>query len=157
VSPYGLGLFRGAWYLAGYDHDRRATRVFKVARIQGKITPDQRPKRPQDAVPSDFRMQDHLPREAYDLGTEAPQSIVLRVQGPPHRAALTPGLMPEVLSDDGKTAVVSIKVRRPLALVPWILAAGGDVEVMRPASLRSAVKKAATTLLRTVAPKGRKT
>ena len=30
---YGLTLFKGEWYLAGFDNDRDAVRVFKVRRM----------------------------------------------------------------------------------------------------------------------------
>jgi proteasome accessory factor B len=146
VSPYGLGMFRGAWYLAGFDHDRRAIRVFKVARIAGKVEPDPGPATPQDSVPEDFRMQDHIPREAYDLGSSEPETVLLRVEGPPGRVAFSPGVEPKVVSDDGSTAVVSVEVRRPLGLVPWVLSCGGDVEVVSPATLRAAVRRAAEAL-----------
>ena len=56
-------------------------------------------------------------------------------------------MKPAVVSDDGTTAVVSIEVKKPLALVPWVLSSGGDVEVLRPAALRSAVREAARALL----------
>ena len=36
------------------------------------------------------------------------------------------------------TSVVSVEVRRPLGLVPWVLSCGGDVEVVSPATLRAA-------------------
>jgi predicted DNA-binding transcriptional regulator YafY len=146
VSPWGLGMFRGAWYLAGFDHARKATRVFKVARIQGKVAPDPGPRAPEDTAPADFRMEDHLPREAYDHGASPKETVVLRVLGPPDRAAFSPGVKPKVVSDDGTTSVVAIEVRRPLGLVPWVLSCGGDVEVVRPAALRSAVRRAAEEL-----------
>ena len=55
-------------------------------------------------------------------------------------------MKPTVVSEDGETCVVSIEGRRPLGLVPWILSCGGEVEVIRPASLRAAVKQAAEAL-----------
>jgi proteasome accessory factor B len=146
VSPWGLGMFRGAWYLAGFDHERREIRVFKVARIQGKVAPDPGKPAPEDQVPAAFKMEDHLPREAFDVGSSEPETIVLRVQGPPDRAAFSPGVKPKLVSEEGETSVVSIEVKRPLGLVPWILSRGGDVEVLRPAALRAAVKQAAEAL-----------
>jgi proteasome accessory factor B len=146
VSPWGLGMFRGAWYLAGFDHERRGIRVFKVARIQGKVAPDSGPRAPEDSVPADFRMEDHVPREAFDVGSSAPETVELRVLGPPDRAAFSAGVKPKVISEEGGTSVVSIEVRRPLGLVPWVLSCGGEVEVIRPASLRAAVRQAAEAL-----------
>lgn len=146
VSPWGLGMFRGAWYLAGFDHERRGIRVFKVARIHGKVAPDSGPRAPEDSVPPDFRMEDHVPREAFDVGSAAPETVELRVLGPPDRAAFSPGVKPKVISQEDGTSVVSIEVRRPLGLVPWVLSCGGDVEVIRPAALRAAVRQAAEGL-----------
>jgi proteasome accessory factor B len=37
VDPYGLR-HRGSWYLAGYDHDRKDMRLFKLDRIEGRVT-----------------------------------------------------------------------------------------------------------------------
>jgi proteasome accessory factor B len=148
VSPYGLGLFRGSWYLAGFDHERRGIRVFKAARIQGRIEADPGEPRAEDAVPAGFRMHDHLPKEAHDVGPAAPQAVILRVAGPPDRASFSPGVRPEVLSTDGENSVVAIKVRSPSALVPWVLSSGGEVEVVKPAALRAAVRRAAEALMR---------
>jgi proteasome accessory factor B len=36
VDPYGLR-YRGAWYLAGYDHTRNELRHFKLDRIEGRV------------------------------------------------------------------------------------------------------------------------
>jgi proteasome accessory factor B len=33
LHPYGLTLFKGEWYIAGYDVDRGALRIFKVRRM----------------------------------------------------------------------------------------------------------------------------
>jgi proteasome accessory factor B len=33
LHPYGLTLFKGEWYIAGYDVDRGAQRIFKVRRM----------------------------------------------------------------------------------------------------------------------------
>jgi predicted DNA-binding transcriptional regulator YafY len=35
VDPYGLVLWKGRWYLAGYCHQRREVRSFRVDRIAG--------------------------------------------------------------------------------------------------------------------------
>jgi proteasome accessory factor B len=147
VSPYGLGLFRGAWYLVGHDHARKAIRVFKIARIEGGIDPAPGGPKPEDHVPENFSVQEHLPREAFDLGSGEPTSVVLRVVGPADRAAFAPGVFPRVLAEEAGVTTVSVLVRHPLALVPWILSCGGDVEVVEPATLRGAVSDATRALL----------
>ncbi|KZS52765.1 WYL domain-containing protein [Mycobacterium kansasii] len=39
VEPWGVVTERGRWYLVGHDRDRDATRVFRLSRIGGEITP----------------------------------------------------------------------------------------------------------------------
>jgi len=39
VEPWGVVTERGRWYLVGHDRDRDATRVFRLSRIGGSITP----------------------------------------------------------------------------------------------------------------------
>ncbi|POX99642.1 WYL domain-containing protein [Mycobacterium kansasii] len=39
VEPWGVVTERGRWYLVGHDRDRGATRVFRLSRISGEITP----------------------------------------------------------------------------------------------------------------------
>ena len=38
VSPWGLRVSQGAWYLVGYDHDREAARTFRLSRIDGEVS-----------------------------------------------------------------------------------------------------------------------
>ncbi|MFE9421414.1 helix-turn-helix transcriptional regulator [Kitasatospora sp. NPDC006697] len=37
VEPWALECWRGHWYLAGWDRDRGASRVFRLSRIVGKV------------------------------------------------------------------------------------------------------------------------
>lgn len=37
VEPWALECWRGHWYLAGWDRDRGAERVFRLSRITGKV------------------------------------------------------------------------------------------------------------------------
>ena len=37
VDPYGLIHVRGSWYMAGYDHERREKRTFKLDRIESFV------------------------------------------------------------------------------------------------------------------------
>ena len=58
LDPYGITLWRGFWYLAGFDNDRREIRVFKISRIQGEIFPKGKPFAFE--VPMDFQISKHL-------------------------------------------------------------------------------------------------
>jgi proteasome accessory factor B len=37
VEPWALECWRGHWYVAGYDRDRAAARVFRLSRISGRV------------------------------------------------------------------------------------------------------------------------
>jgi predicted DNA-binding transcriptional regulator YafY len=72
IDPYGLGFAgqawnRGAWYLVGWCHLRKAARVFKVQRIRGEVAfagPDK--DRPDFHIPEGFRVREHLGRTRWE-------------------------------------------------------------------------------------------
>lgn len=58
IAPYGLTMWRGAWYLAGEDLEKKEVRVFKVARITSDISFEG--KSDSFVLPEGFNIQDHL-------------------------------------------------------------------------------------------------
>jgi proteasome accessory factor B len=58
IAPYGLTLWRGSWYLVGFDLDKEDIRVFKVSRINSEIT--FHGKAHAFELPSDFDIRTHL-------------------------------------------------------------------------------------------------
>ncbi|WP_278312637.1 helix-turn-helix transcriptional regulator [Lolliginicoccus levis] len=38
VEPWGIGTWRGRWYLVGRDRDKQAVRTFRLSRIAGEVT-----------------------------------------------------------------------------------------------------------------------
>lgn len=146
VDPYGLGLAYGAWYLAGFCHLRGAIRLFKVCRIVGTVeVRGGEGSSPVFRVPDDFRLEDHVGREAWDLGDGRPEIVRLSVDP----AAVTAGVLPgarTVGAQNGRM-LLEVEVRRPRALVPWVLSRGGEVEIVEPIALREAVRDEAARLL----------
>lgn len=67
IDPYAMMLTRGEWYLIGYSHERQAMRIFKLARMQGKIV---MPSKNQNnyEIPADFRAEDYTTLEPWQLG-----------------------------------------------------------------------------------------
>jgi proteasome accessory factor B len=39
LEPWGIVSWRGRWYVVGHDRDRDATRVFRLSRVAGPVTP----------------------------------------------------------------------------------------------------------------------
>jgi proteasome accessory factor B len=85
ISPYGLTLWRGSWYLVGLDLDKSEIRVFKVARIASDINFES--KTSSFSIPEDFRIQDHLvmlqqePRIAFTAKVRVGKCQSLRNEG----------------------------------------------------------------------------
>lgn len=75
VDPYAMMLTRGDWYLVGYSHERESMRVFKLARIQGKIL---MPSKNQHnyAIPADFRAEYYTVLEPWQLGEPKGQAVI---------------------------------------------------------------------------------
>ena len=145
LDPYGLGLMRGAWYLAGHCHLRQAVRVFKVARIRGKVEllGDEDGRRMFE-VPEDFRLEDHLDPEIWRVGEGHPVKVTLHAE-----PDLPPSLLPSqarVVATGPAGTIIEVEVRRPEALVSWVLAHSGKVVVVAPDEVRNAVAEAARTL-----------
>jgi proteasome accessory factor B len=145
VDPYGLGSSHGAWYLAGWCHVRKALRVFRISRIEGQVQVIGPEGSRAFEVPHDFRIEDHVGKEAWDLGDGQPVTVRLSVEP----AVATEGLLPgaRAVGSEGGRPLLEVDVRRPGALVPWLLARGGDVAVLEPESLRDAVRAEADRLL----------
>lgn len=145
VDPYGLGSSHGAWYLAGWCHLRESVRVFRISRIEGQVQIVGSEKRRAFEVPHDFRIEDHVGKEAWELGDGQPVTVRLSVEP----AVATEGLLPgaRAVGSEGGRPLLEVDVRRPGALVPWLLARGGDVAVLEPESLRDAVRAEADRLL----------
>jgi len=40
LEPWAVVSWHGRWYVVGHDRDRQATRVFRLGRIDGEVTPD---------------------------------------------------------------------------------------------------------------------
>ncbi|MGH2727519.1 MAG: helix-turn-helix transcriptional regulator, partial [Actinomycetota bacterium] len=131
VDPYGLR-HRGSWYLAGYDHDREAARLFKLDRIDGRVTiaagkeGDFEP--PKDASFT-------IPRGPWSEG------------GAEARVAFAPdagwwverrtGVEASAARDDGWVDITLPYDDRDVFL-SWILGFGEDAVVLAPDDLRAA-------------------
>ncbi len=146
VSPWGVGMFHGNWYLVGFDHERGAIRSFKLPRFRGKVTADPGGPRPQDTVPEGFVITDHLPSDAEKPG-ESVLRVVVRVRGDAERTRLFMARQRVVVSRDGDWSVVEIETTRPWAVFSAAMSSFGDVEIVEPRELRDMVRAAVASRL----------
>ncbi len=138
IDPYSLLYSAGNWYMVGFSHERDATRIFRLSRIEGRITFKTRAEHDFPA-PQDFDLSRYRDRAPWQL------------EGAEHTAAiaLTPTIawwVEQMFGGYGTTAIgadgsgvytTSFNNRREL--VSWILGLGAEAEVIEPSELREAV------------------
>lgn len=162
IDPYGLGFAgqawnRGAWYLVGHCHLRKAVRVFKVQRIRGEVAfagPDK--DRPDFHIPEGFRVREHLGRtrwEYQDLQSAfAPtpeEAFTARVRFEAAVASEVRALVPSARlverDDDWEVLDFDVRDRRPF--VRFLLRYVPRLQVVSPPDLEGAVRDLAREVL----------
>lgn len=82
VDGYGVLLQHGHWYFIGYDHDREDTRVFRVGRMEDVRAKTKSPNRADYTIPADFRLDEYVGRQAWELGGPEERPVEARVLFP---------------------------------------------------------------------------
>ncbi|MEO3754624.1 WYL domain-containing protein [Streptomyces sp. B6B3] len=130
VEPWALECWRGHWYLAGWDRERGAARVFRLSRIVGRVR--SRSGAFTAEVPGQVAVRESVARWAGETAT-AQARIRLRVgSGYPLRARAT-----AVTSRDADWDELEIPFGH--GLDAWLAEFGPDVIVLEPAELRADV------------------
>lgn len=132
VEPWGVISRRGRWYVAGFDRDRQAPRVFRLSRISGQVAAVGRPGAVEVPEGVDLRSMVGFPEEAMEERT-----AVLKV-----RQGACEGLRQVARSvregEDGWDTV-ELVFADPERLAGWIASLGAGVVVLGPPDAREAV------------------
>lgn len=139
IEPYRIFNLKGDWYVAAFDHRRRAVRDFALHRIR-KATLTEEPYQPEPGFDFKAYMADALSIEkggramnvAIRFGARQARWIRER---PWHRSARIQDRL-----DGG--CVLRMRVAVSSELKRWILQFGGDAEVLAPKGLRREVADA---------------
>ncbi|WP_338694686.1 WYL domain-containing protein [Streptomyces sp. Q6] len=130
VEPWALECWRGHWYLAGWDRDRQAERVFRLSRITGKVR--SRAGRFKAPVPDVVTVRETVAGWA---GETADRSALIRLRagsGYPLRAK---AVSVRELGDGWD----ELEIPYGHGLDAWLVEFGPDVVVLEPAELRADV------------------
>jgi proteasome accessory factor B len=130
VEPWALECWRGHWYLAGFDRDRGAERVFRLSRITGKVRA--RGSGFTAPVPDVVTVRETVASWA---GETADRSALIRLRsgaGYPLRAKAT---AVRELGDGWD----ELEIPYGHGLDAWLVEFGPDVVVVEPAELRADV------------------
>jgi len=134
VEPWGVVSWRGRWYLVGHDEDRGASRVFRLSRIVGAVTPVG----PAGAV---------VPPEGVDLRAMAGRMAVDEPRATA-RVALRAGAGWELRREASASVedperpgwtVVDVGFSDPERFADRVTGYGADAVVLSPAEARAAV------------------
>jgi predicted DNA-binding transcriptional regulator YafY len=138
VSPWGLLLQWGHWYLVGWDEDREDRRVFRVGRIEGCTVGTGAGK--EYTIPEDFRLSDHLVVEPWALGGEDDPPLEVRVafRFPRSIWAERNGHGEAVEGGSGDEAVRVFQVRQLDPFLRWILTLEGEARILSPSQVQAA-------------------
>ncbi|TDC23456.1 WYL domain-containing protein [Streptomyces sp. 8K308] len=132
VEPWALECWRGHWYLAGWDRDRGAERVFRLSRITGRVR--SRSGAFTAAVPDQVAVRGSVARWA---GEEATGQARIRLRagaGYPLRARAS-----RVTAGAAGPDWDELEIPYGHGLGAWLAEFGPDVIVLEPAELRADV------------------
>jgi predicted DNA-binding transcriptional regulator YafY len=134
LSPYGLVVHAGRWYLAAHDHGRAALRTFRVDRIRGaKIGDDEA-----THAPDGFDALEHVSRSLAQVPW--PWEVEVLVELPVYEARRRiPGTLAELAEEEGGTLL-----RMRVTSLDWaasrLAGLGCALRVRKPEELRARVR-----------------
>lgn len=130
VEPWTLECWRGHWYLAGFDRDRQAERVFRVSRITGPVR--SRASAFTAPVPDQVTVRETVERWAGESASRTARIRLRTGAGYPLRARAT---RVRELADGWS----ELEIPYGHGLDAWLVEFGPDVIVLEPAELRADV------------------
>ncbi|QPP09748.1 WYL domain-containing protein [Streptomyces bathyalis] len=130
VEPWTLECWRGHWYLAGFDRERQAERVFRLSRITGPVR--SRATAFTAVVPDQVTVRETVERWAGESASRTARIRLRAGAGYPLRARAT-----EVRELPGGWEELEIPYGH--GLDAWLVEFGPDVIVLEPAELRAEV------------------
>jgi predicted DNA-binding transcriptional regulator YafY len=144
VDPYHLVFRSGQFYLIGYAHERDAVRVFRLSRIQGKVS--YATKAEHDFTPpEDFDRRDYASRADWQMGSKAGTAKVFlsdRVDWLIARDHDTYGEIRAAAKADkapGKGSVFETDYSSSRQLTAWVLGWRKHATVLEPGELADEV------------------
>ena len=153
VDPYHLVFRSGQFYLIGYAHERDDVRVFRLSRIQGKVS--YATKAEHDFTPpEDFDRRDYASRADWQMGKEVGTAKIFlsdRVDWLVARDHDIYGeIRPATKADGapGKGSIFETAYANPLQLVAWILGWRKHAAVLEPADLAEELERRRGSLRR---------
>jgi predicted DNA-binding transcriptional regulator YafY len=145
VEPWHLACVCGQWYLLGYDRNRKARRIFVLARMQKVWRTGQTFSNPR---PGEGEIQ-RLFRNSFQIWQSENaelEQIVLSFSGRAAQLARERNWhsSQQIQELAGGNLELSLTLNSLEEIIPWVLSWGKNCEVVRPAQLRKRVRSLTT-------------
>ena len=140
LSPHGLVVHAGRWYLAAFDHGRDDARTFRVDRLSSPALVD----RAAEAPPEGFDPVAHVTASLARVPWRWEAEVLLDLDIERARELLSPTLAE--LAAEGAGTLLSIRVESLDWLAGVLAALGCDFVIRQPDELRAAVRRLAERL-----------
>jgi predicted DNA-binding transcriptional regulator YafY len=141
VDPYSLLYLGGNWYMVGYAHEREATRIFRLSRIQGRITFKTRAEH-DFASPRDFDVSRYRDRAPWQLDDDSATATVALSPLVAWWVAQMFGTYGTVEIRDDGSGIFTTDFTSTNALLTWVLSLGAEAELLAPEAARAAAQAA---------------
>ncbi len=144
VDPYHLVYRGGHFYLIGHSHERDDVRVFRLSRIEGKVSYASKAEH-DFQPPEDFRRREYASRAEWDLGETIGKAKIFlreRIAWLVERDFGSYGEMRAAQSADGapgKGMVFETDYATPHLLAAWVMRWRQHAQVLEPAELADEV------------------
>lgn len=141
VDPWGLLLRGGFWYLIGHDHDRAASRTFRVDRFEGGTDGITVGRPGSFERPATFDPRTAFPTDPKEIGGDADSSAAVVEVDRARAAAVEAELGADRVvarGDDGSIRVSVPAANRP-AFRSWVLGLLDHAVVLEPSDVRDDV------------------
>jgi predicted DNA-binding transcriptional regulator YafY len=140
LSPYGLVVHAGRWYLAAHDHTRAALRTFRVDRIRRAAIGDANA----TAAPDDFDALEHVSRSLAQVPWPWEVEVLLELPIDDARQRV-PGTLAQLSEEEGSTLL-----RMRVTSLDWaasrLAGLGCAFRIRHPEELRARVRALADRL-----------
>jgi predicted DNA-binding transcriptional regulator YafY len=137
VDPYHVLFREGFWYLIGYCHTRKETRIFRVDRINSIELNGEK-----FEFPVDFSIRDYLGK-SWRIGKGEDVEVAVRFY-PPESRLVSEGLWhPTQRLEElpGGGVIFRAEVEGTWEVKKWILGWGSAAEVLEPPELREEIRQ----------------
>lgn len=138
VDPYSLLYMAGHWYMVGLSHERQAIRIFRLSRIEGRITFKSRAEHDFPA-PRDFDLSPYRDRAPWQLGEIHDQAEIRLTSTVAWWVERSFGDYGTFTSHRDGSATFTTGFSGTRDIVTWVLSLGAEAEVLAPSGLRGAV------------------